>query len=78
MEKRNALFVITYFSIGLFGGWLLGAMTSNKEPKAQNIKAEYYLELKRDGSAILEDIGGNTYYCPKLEDIPVVLVKDNL
>jgi hypothetical protein len=78
MEKRNALFVVTYFAIGLFGGWLLGAMTSNDRPRAQNIKAEYYLELKKDGSAVLEDIGGNTYHCPKLEDIPSVLERDNL
>jgi hypothetical protein len=78
MEKRNALFVVTYFALGLFGGWLIGSIAPVNGLKPTRIKAEYYLELKRDGSAVVEDIGGNTYHCPKLEDIPVVLERDNL
>ena len=74
---KNTTF-LAYMATFTVVGWFIGVMTTPERPQAQNIKAEYYLELKRDGSAVLEDIGGNTYYCPKLEDIPVVLERDNL
>ncbi len=78
-EKRNSLFVVSYFALGLFGGWLIGSIkpVPGIVPQ-QHIKTEYYLELKGDGSAVIEDCGGNTYTCPRIEDIPNVLIKDNL
>jgi hypothetical protein len=77
-EKRNSLFVVAYFSIGLFGGWLIGSIAPVKGIKPTVIKPEYYLELKGNGSAIIEDCDGNTYVCPSIDDIPNVLLKDNL
>lgn len=78
-EKRNSLFVVSYFALGLFGGWLIGSVRPVPGMKPQHhIKPEYYLELKGDGSAVLEDIGGNTYQCPTIEDIPNALERDNL
>lgn len=76
-EKRNALFVVAYFSVGLFGGWLIGSIAPVNGLKPTHIKAEYYLELKPDGSAIIEDCGGNTIVCP-MDSIPAVLLRDNL
>ena len=71
--------VVGYFAMGLFGGWLIGSVkpVPGVQPTT-HIKAEYYLELKKDGSAVIEDCGGNTYTCPQIEDIPNVLIKDNL
>jgi hypothetical protein len=77
-EKRNSLMVVGYFAIGLIGGWIIGSVAPVNGLKPTHIKAEYYLELKEDNSAIIEDCGGNTYTCPKIEDIPNVLIKDNL
>ncbi len=71
--------VVAYFSIGLFGGWLIGSV--KPVPGMRNnthIKAEYYMELQKDGSAIIESCDGNSYLCPTIEDIPNVLLKDNL
>jgi hypothetical protein len=73
MEKRNSLFVVAYFSIGLFGGWLIGAMTYHHP---RHVDTEYYLELKGD-SAVIEGTDRHTYTCP-IDSIPAVLVKDNL
>jgi len=78
-EKRNSLMVVGYFSIGLFGGWLIGSVKPVPGIKpTTHIKAEYYLELKKDGSAVIENCYGNSYVCPTLESIPDVLLKDNL
>ena len=78
-EKRNSLMVVSYFAMGLFGGWIIGSVKPVPGMKpTTHIKAEYHLELKRDGSAVVEDCGGNTYTCPTIEDIPNVLLKDNL
>jgi hypothetical protein len=77
-EKRNSLFVVSYFALGLFGGWIIGSVKPINGLESTHIKAEYYIELKQDGSAIIEDCGGNTYTCPRIEDIPNVLIKDNL
>ena len=77
-EKRNSLFIVAYFAIGLFGGWIIGSIAPVKGMRPTHIKAEYYIELKRNGSAIVESKYGNSYICPKIEDIPNVLLKDNL
>jgi len=73
MEKRNSLFVVIYFSIGLFGGWLIGAMTYHQP---RHVDTEYFIELKGD-SAVIEGIDRHTYTCP-IDSIPVVLERDNL
>jgi hypothetical protein len=77
MEKRNSLFVVGYFALGLFGGWLIGSVAPVKGIKPTNIKAEYYLELKPNDRAVIEDIGGYTYEC-HMDSIPAVLLRDNL
>lgn len=77
MEKKNSLFVVGYFALGLFGGWLIGSVKPVPGIQPTNIKAEYYLELKPDNTAIIEDIGGNTYHCP-MDSIASVLERDNL
>lgn len=77
-ERTRSLQVVAYFTIGLLGGWIIGSVKPIKGLEPTHIKAEYYLELKQDGSAIIEDCGGNTYTCPAIEDIPNVLLKDNL
>ena len=76
-EKRKSLQIVTYFAIGLFGGWVIGSIAPVNGLKPTHIKAEYYLELRPDGSAIIEDCGGNTIVCP-LDSIPAVLLRDNL
>ena len=75
--KRNAMFVVGYFAIGLFGGWIIGSVAPVKGLKPSNIKAEYYLELKPNDRAVIEDIGGYTYEC-HMDSIPAVLLRDNL
>lgn len=77
-ERRNSLFVVAYFATGLFGGWFLGSVAPVKGLHPTHIKAEYYLELKKDGSVVIENTYGNSYVCPTLESIPDVLLKDNL
>ena len=72
-EKRNALFVVTYFSIGLFGGWLIGAVTQHR---TRHVDPEYFIELKGD-SAIIEGLDRHTYECP-IDSISAVLERDNL
>jgi hypothetical protein len=73
--KINTLFMISYFIIGLVIIWLL---TNSKVKQAQHIKTEYYIELRSNGSAIIEDTNGCTYFCPSIENIPRVLIKENL
>ena len=73
MEKRNSLFVVTYFSIGLFGGWLIFRL-SDHQPR--HVDTEYFIELKGD-SAIIEGLDRHVYFCP-IDSIPVVLERDNL
>lgn len=77
MEKKLALLVIAVFAIGTMNGILIGYFNFGQS-KPQNIKPEYHLELKPNGSAIIEDPHGNTYCCPDIQDIPNVLLKDNL
>ena len=72
-EKKLALLVTLVFGLGILSGLVIGSLRSNP----QHIKAEYYLELKPDGSAIIEDCGGNTIVCP-MDSIPAVLLRDNL
>lgn len=74
MERRNSLMVVAYFTVGLIGGWLI-CSTVNHHPR--NIDPEYFIELKSDGSAIIEGLDRHTYTCP-VDSIPVVLVRDNL
>jgi hypothetical protein len=77
MEKRNSLFVVGYFALGLFGGWIMGSVSPVPGMKLTHIKAEYYLELKPNDRAVIEDIGGYTYEC-HMDSIPAVLLRDNL
>ena len=72
-EKRNALFVVTYFAIGLFGGWLIGAVAYHHP---RHVDTEYFIELKGN-SAIIEGLDRHTYKCP-IDSIPSVLERDNL
>jgi hypothetical protein len=72
-EKRNALFVVTYFAIGLFGGWLIGAVAYHHP---RHVDTEYFLELKGD-SVVIEGLDRHTYTCP-IDSIPSVLERDNL
>lgn len=72
-EKKLALLVTLVFGLGILSGLVIGSMRSD----AQHIKTEYYLELKSDGSAIIEDREGNTIVCP-IDSIPAVLLRDNL
>ena len=72
-EKRNALFVVTYFAIGLIGGWLIGAVAYHHP---RHVDAEYFIELKGD-SAVIEGLDRHTYTCP-IDSIPSVLDRDNL
>lgn len=74
ITNRNLL-IVGYFALGLFGGWLL-ASAMNDGP--QHVEPEYFIELRPDGSAIIEGLDRHTYTCPTIEDIPNVLLKDNL
>jgi hypothetical protein len=74
---KSSLFIVVYFAIGLFGGWLLGSIAPINSMKPQHIKVEYYLELKPNDKAIIEDVHGNTIQCD-MDSIPAVLLKDNL
>lgn len=76
-EKRNSLMAVGLFSLGLFGGWLLGSIAPVNGLKQTHIKAEYYLELRPNDLVIIEDCAGNTIKC-KTDDIPAVLLRDNL
>lgn len=75
MEKRNVMFVVGYFTVGLLGGWLIAK--SKEQPQPQHVNVEYYIELKPNDSVVIEDRHGNTYTCPT-NSIPEVLIKDNL
>lgn len=70
--------VVAYFALGLFGGWIIGSVKPINGLEPAHIKAEYYLELRKDGSVVIENCYGNSYVCPKLENVPDVLLKDNL
>jgi hypothetical protein len=72
-EKRNALFVVTYFAIGLFGGWLI---TTAVQHRTRHVDPEYFIELRGD-SAVIEGLDRHTYTCP-IDSIPAVLLRDNL
>jgi hypothetical protein len=72
--KTNVLLTITCFTAGIVTGWFIA---DSKTKQAQHIDTEYYIELKSDDSAIIEGLDGHTYVCP-INDIPVVLIKDNL
>jgi hypothetical protein len=73
MEKRNSLFVVAYFTVGLLGGWLIA---SSRYHHPRYVDTEYFIELKGD-SAVIEGIDRHTYTCP-IDSIPVVLERDNL
>lgn len=77
MKNKKLFFVAGYFALGLFGGWLIGSIVPVNGLKPTHIKAEYYLELKPDNTAIIEDRYGYTYTCP-IDSIPPVLIRDNL
>jgi hypothetical protein len=72
-EKRNSLFVVAYFTVGLLGGWLI-ASTRYHHPR--HVDTEYFIELKGD-SAVIQGTDRHTYTCP-IDSIPAVLVRDNL
>jgi hypothetical protein len=74
--KRNAMFVVGYFTVGLLGGWVMGTI-SPIQGIAPNVpvNAEYYLELRGD-SAIVEG-RWSQFQCP-LDSLPAEFIKDNL
>jgi hypothetical protein len=72
--KTNILFTITCFTAGIVTGWFIADFNVNQP---QHIKVEYYLELKPNDKAIIEDVHGNTIQCD-MDSIPAVLLKDNL
>ena len=72
--KTNILFTITCFTAGIVTGWFI---TDSNVNQPQHIKVEYYLELKPNDKAIIEDVHGNTIQCD-MDSIPAVLLKDNL
>ena len=74
MERRNSLMVVAYFTVGLIGGWLI-CSSVNHHPR--NIDPEYFIELKSDGSAVIEGLDRHTYTCP-IDSIASVLERDNL
>jgi hypothetical protein len=76
-EKKSSLFIVGYFALGLFGGWLIGSIAPVNGLKPTHIKAEYYLELRPNDLVIIEDCGGNTIQC-HMDSIPAVLLRDNL
>ena len=66
--------VVGYFAVGLFGGWLIGAVAYHH---ARHVEPEYFIELKSDGSAVIEGLDRHTYQCP-IDSIPSVILRDNL
>ena len=72
-EKRNSLFVVAYFTVGLLGGWIIAA---SRYHHPRHVDTEYFIELKGD-SAIIEGLDRHTYFCP-IDSIPAVLERDNL
>lgn len=72
MERRTALLVTVVFAIGMFGGLVIGSITTS----ARHIKTEYYLELKQD-HVLIEDIDGNIISSP-YDKLSETLEKDNL
>ena len=77
-ERTRSLQVVAYVVLGLLGGWIIGSVKPIKGLEPTHIKAEYYLELRKDGSVLIENCYGNSYVCPTLENVPDVLLKDNL
>ena len=64
---------MTYFAIGLIGGWLIGAVAYHHP---RHVDTEYFIELKGE-SAVIEGLDRHTYTCP-IDSIPSVLDRDNL
>ena len=63
----------------ILSGVILGLIISAAfmPHRAEHVKPEYFIELKSDGSAIIEGLDRHTYQCP-LDSIPAVLLRDNL
>jgi len=72
--KTNTLMIMAYFAVGLLSGWLIA---NSKTKQAQHIDTEYFIELRADDSVIIEGLDGHTYVCP-IDDVPIILIKDNL
>lgn len=73
--KTTVLFTITCFTAGIITGWY-SADSRVKHP--QHVKPEYYVELKPNGSAVIEDTHGCTYLSPDIDGISLVILKENL
>jgi hypothetical protein len=76
MEKRKAMQVVAYFTIGLLGGWLIGTISPIKGIKPPiPVNAEYYLELKGDSAIVIGR--WSNFQCP-IDSLPAEFIKDNL
>ena len=75
MQKRSLLFVVSYVTIGIIIGWLVAK--SKEQPQPQHVNVEYYIELKPNDIAVIEDRHGNTFLC-HMDSISSVLTQDNL
>lgn len=73
-EKKIALLVTLVFGLGILSGLLIGAI---RQHQTRHVDPEYFIELKEDGSAIIEGLDRHTYFCP-IDSIPAVLLRDNL
>ena len=69
--KENVL----YITSGIIMGLIISALF--RPPRPVQVVPEYFIELKQDGSAVIEGLDRHTYQCP-LDSIPAVLLRDNL
>ena len=69
--KENVL----YITSGIIMGLIISALFRPHRPV--QVVPEYFIELKQDGSAVIEGLDRHTYQCP-LDSIPAVLLRDNL
>ena len=60
---------------GIIMGLIISALFRPHRPVY--VVPEYFIELKQDGSAVIEGLDRHTYQCP-LDSIPAVLLRDNL
>jgi len=69
--KANLLLIAS----GVILGLIISALFRPHRPV--HVVPEYFIELKQDGSAVIEGLDRHTYECP-LDSIPSVLLRDNL
>jgi hypothetical protein len=76
MEKRKAMQVVAYFTVGLLGGWLIGTIAPIEGiGPAVPVNAEYYLELKGDSAIV---VGRWSHFKCPIDSLPNEFIKDNL